>query len=39
LIRMWLKSDILEDDGKGGRKTSRSRKGTPQGGVMMLRTQ
>jgi RNA-directed DNA polymerase len=34
LIRMWLKSDILEDDGKGGRKTSRSRKGTPQGGVI-----
>jgi RNA-directed DNA polymerase len=34
LIRMWLKSDIVEDDGKGGRKTSRSRKGTPQGGVI-----
>jgi RNA-directed DNA polymerase len=34
LIRMWLKSDIMEDDGRGGRKTSRSRKGTPQGGVI-----
>ncbi len=34
LIRMWLKSDIVEDDGKGGRKTSHSRKGTPQGGVI-----
>ena len=34
LIRMWLKSDIVEDDGKGGRKTRRSRKGTPQGGVI-----
>lgn len=34
LIRMWLKSDIVEDDGKGGRKTTRSRKGTPQGGVI-----
>ncbi len=34
LIRMWLKSDIVEDDGKGGRKVTRSRKGTPQGGVI-----
>ena len=34
LIRMWLKSDIVEDNGKGGRKVTRSRKGTPQGGVI-----
>lgn len=34
LIRMWLKSEIVEEDGKGGRKVSRSRKGTPQGGVI-----
>ena len=34
LIRMWLKSEIVEDDGKGRRKTSCSRKGTPQGGVI-----
>jgi RNA-directed DNA polymerase len=34
LIRMWLKSDIVEEDGKGGRKITRSRKGTPQGGVI-----
>ncbi|MFP7754466.1 reverse transcriptase domain-containing protein [Thermodesulfobacteriota bacterium B35] len=26
--------DIVEDDGKGGRKVNRSRKGTPQGGVI-----
>lgn len=38
LIRMWLKSDIVEEDGKGGRKITRSRKGTPQGGVMTPRT-
>ncbi len=31
---MWLKSDIVEDNGKGGRKVTRSRKGTPQGGVI-----
>ena len=34
LIRMWLKSDIVEEDGQGGRKVTRSRKGTPQGGVI-----
>ena len=34
LIRMWLKSDIVEEDGKGGRRVTRSRKGTPQGGVI-----
>ena len=34
LIRMWLKSDIVEEDGHGGRKVTRSRKGTPQGGVI-----
>lgn len=32
LIRMWLKTTVVEDDGKGGKKTSRS--GTPQGGVI-----
>jgi RNA-directed DNA polymerase len=34
LIRMWLESEIVEEDGTGGRKVSRSRKGTPQGGVI-----
>ena len=34
LIRMWLKSDIVEKDEQGRRKVSRSRKGTPQGGVI-----
>jgi len=34
LIRMWLKSDIVEKDEHGRRKVSRSRKGTPQGGVI-----
>jgi RNA-directed DNA polymerase len=34
LIRMWLKVPIEEDDGHGGRKMTRSNKGTPQGGVI-----
>lgn len=39
LIRMWLRCVIVEDDpkgpdGKGGRRYSRSRSGTPQGGVI-----
>ena len=34
LIRMWLKSPIVEDDGHGGQKRSTPRKGTPQGGVI-----
>ncbi len=34
LIRMWLEAPIEEDDGHGGKKVSRSGKGTPQGGVI-----
>lgn len=34
LIRMWLEAPIAEDDGHGGKKISRNRKGTPQGGVI-----
>ena len=34
LIRMWLQAPIIEEDGKGGKKIHRSRKGTPQGGVI-----
>jgi len=34
LIRMWLEAPIEEDDGHGGKKVSRSDKGTPQGGVV-----
>lgn len=34
LIRMWLKSGIVEEDGNGGRKITCPRKGTPQGGVI-----
>ena len=34
LIRLWLTSEIVEEDGHGGRKVSRARKGTPQGGVI-----
>ncbi len=34
LIRLWLKSAVVEEDGKGGRKTTRPDKGTPQGGVI-----
>jgi len=34
LIRMWLQAPVVEDDGHGGRKVSRSKQGTPQGGVI-----
>jgi len=34
LIRMWLEAPIEEDDGHGGKKVYRSKKGTPQGGVI-----
>jgi len=34
LVRMWLEAPIEEDDGHGGKKISRSMKGTPQGGVI-----
>lgn len=34
LIRMWLRAPIEEDDGHGGKKITRSDKGTPQGGVI-----
>ncbi len=34
LIGMWLKAPVVEDDGHGGKRVHRSRKGTPQGGVI-----
>ena len=34
LIRMWLRAPIEEDDGRGGKKVTRSGQGTPQGGVI-----
>jgi RNA-directed DNA polymerase len=34
LIRLWLKSAVVEEDGKGGKKITRPGKGTPQGGVI-----
>ncbi len=34
LIRMWLQCAIVEEDENGRRKTSRPKKGTPQGGVI-----
>ena len=34
LVRMWLEAPIEEDNGRGGKKISRSKKGTPQGGVI-----
>ena len=34
LIRMWLEAPVEEDDGHGGKKVCRRRKGTPQGGVV-----
>lgn len=34
LINMWLQAPVEEDDGHGGKKVSRSGKGTPQGGVI-----
>jgi len=34
LIRMWLQAPIVEQDRSGGKKVTRSKKGTPQGGVI-----
>jgi RNA-directed DNA polymerase len=34
LIRMWLRSPVVEDDGRGGTKMTRPTSGTPQGGVI-----
>lgn len=34
LIRMWLKSPVIEEQGGGKKRTSRNDKGTPQGGVI-----
>lgn len=34
LIRMWLKSPFVEDNGKGGKKRTFPKMGTPQGGVI-----
>jgi RNA-directed DNA polymerase len=34
LIRMWLQAPIVEQDRNGGKKVTRSKKGTPQGGVI-----
>jgi len=34
LIRMWLEAPIEEQDGHGGKTVYRSKKGTPQGGVI-----
>lgn len=34
LIRMWLETPVMETEGGGGTKWSRSEKGTPQGGVI-----
>jgi len=34
LIQLWLKAPVEEDNGHGGRKMTRSIKGTPQGGVI-----
>jgi RNA-directed DNA polymerase len=34
LIRKWLKSPIVEEDGLGGVKTTKPKEGTPQGGVL-----
>lgn len=34
LIRLWLKSPVEEDDGRGGKRRTRPVAGTPQGGVI-----
>jgi RNA-directed DNA polymerase len=34
LIRLWLEGDVVETDQNGGKKTTKPRKGTPQGGVI-----
>jgi hypothetical protein len=33
LILMWLRAPIVEHDRVGGKKVTRNRKGTPQGGL------
>ena len=34
LVRMWLRCAIVEEDGRGGKKTTKPMAGTPQGGVI-----
>ena len=34
LIRLWLEAPVVENDGRGGKKVARNKKGTPQGGVI-----
>mgnify|MGYP001159226513 FL=1 len=34
LIRMWLEGEVVETDQQGRKKVTKSRKGTPQGGVI-----
>ena len=34
LIKMWLQAPVVEQGGTGGRKVTRNKKGTPQGGVI-----
>jgi RNA-directed DNA polymerase len=34
LIRLWLQGEVVETDQQGRKKITKSRKGTPQGGVM-----
>jgi RNA-directed DNA polymerase len=34
LIRNWLEAPVVEEDQSGGRKITRNKKGTPQGGVI-----
>lgn len=34
LIRLWLEAPVVEKDERGGPKTTRNKKGTPQGGVI-----
>jgi len=34
LIQMWLQAPVVEQDGTGGKKVGRGKKGTPQGGVI-----
>ena len=34
LIRMWLQTPVVEGNHRGGKKVTRSKKGTPQGGVI-----
>jgi RNA-directed DNA polymerase len=34
LIRMWLEAPVVEEKGGGGKKVTRNKRGTPQGGVI-----